>query len=210
MRRIVVLALLVTGCPRTVEMDAGPPFDAGTPTDSSYDPVAGNLFEGDLVLDSARMMRLDGAMLRAGASPCRPAMLGRVNRVVDGDTIHVTADDGTFFNLSVRMIGIDTPEIAHPGTPAECYGADAAAFTSRLLDQLVWLTFDNDCFDTFDRLLAYVHIGGGGGDLFQRQLLRRGFATVLTVGGNRTYRTVFEADENAAQAADAGLWAACF
>lgn len=190
-------------------MPDGGPGDGGEPIDSNYDPVAGNPFEGDLIFDDARMMRLDGAMLRAGATPCHAAVLGRVYRVIDGDTIDVTAVDGSL-DANVRMIGIDTPEVGRPGVPEDCYGAEASAFTEQLLNHLVWLTFDNDCRDTFDRWLAYVHIGGGAGDFWQRQLLRRGYATVFTVAPNRTYRTVFEDDRAVAESANVGMWAACF
>jgi len=190
--------------------DAGspPPTDAAEPPDSNYDPVAGNAFEGDLIFDDARMMRLDGDMLRAGSTPCRAPVLARVYHVFDGDTIEVTALDGSL-DKHVRLIGVDTPEIAHSPTPADCYGPEASVFTQQLQDHLVWLTFDNDCEDRYGRLLAYVHIGGGSGDFWERQLLRRGFATVLTVGSDRSFRTEFESDEAAARAANVGLWSAC-
>lgn len=202
-RAPLLLALLLVGCPRTVGSDAG------TPLDSSYDPVAGNSFEGELVFDDDRMMRLDGDMLRAGGAPCREPALGRVYRIIDGDTVHVTALDGSF-DLRVRLIGIDTPEVGRGGDPSACYADEATVFTAQLMDHLVWLSFDNECFDRFDRLLAYVHIGGGSGDLWERQILRRGFGSAFTVGSNRTYQTVFSADDTAAQSANVGMWAACF
>ncbi len=188
-----------------------PGTDAGTPAGDGggYDPVLGNGFEGPLLLDDARVAGIDGTALRAGASMCRAPIRGRVYRVIDGDTFGFTAADGSL-DATVRMIGVDTPEIAHPPEPEECYGDEARAFTNQLFDRQVWLTFDNDCYDDFDRLLAYVHIGAGSGDFFQRQLLRRGFARVLTIGSDRTYAGLFEEDESAAMRADAGLWSACF
>ncbi|MFM8762899.1 MAG: thermonuclease family protein, partial [Solirubrobacterales bacterium] len=44
---------------------------------------------------------------------------GRVERVVDGDTIIVSAPGGS---ERVRYIGIDTPESVAPGRPVECFG----------------------------------------------------------------------------------------
>jgi micrococcal nuclease len=203
----VAAALLLAGCPRQVGSgDAG--AEAG-PVDAGYDPETGNRFEGPIVLDDERVRGLDPSALRAGRTPCRAPILGRVYRVSDGDTIHV---EGTseIVDLDVRFIGVDTPEVAHDGMPAECYGDQATDFTEQLRGHLVWLTFDEDCTDRFGRTLAYVHVGAGDGDMWERQLLRRGYATVLTIGGNDTYAAQFETDEAAASSEDAGLWGFCF
>ncbi|MBX3273504.1 MAG: thermonuclease family protein [Sandaracinaceae bacterium] len=204
------LALSLAGCPRHVGGgDAGTDAGDGPRDGGGYDPVLGNAFDGPLLLDDERLARIDPSGLRAGPSPCRAPIRGRLYRVIDGDTFLFTAADGSI-DARVRMIGVDTPELAHDGMPAQCYGTEAAAFTSGLLDRQVWLTFDADCTDSFGRMLAYVHVGAGSGDFFQRQLLRRGFARVLTIGGNRQYRALFEEDESAAMGAGAGLWSACF
>ncbi|HJL18708.1 MAG TPA: thermonuclease family protein [Sandaracinaceae bacterium LLY-WYZ-13_1] len=201
---VAACALMLAGCPRKVGGDdAGP--DA---TDAGYDPEVGNRFTGPLVLDDARMEGIDPSALRAGSAPCRAPILGRVFRVADGDTISVEGLSEVVV-LNVRMIGVDTPEVAHEGMPAECYGDEAADFTRQLEGHLVWLTFDEDCTDRFDRTLAYVHVGTGDGDLFERQLLRRGFANVLTIGGNDAYATQFRSDESAAASENAGLWGFC-
>jgi len=203
----VAAALLLAGCPRQVgNEDAGAD---GAPADAGYDPELGNRFDGPLVLDDERVMGIDPSALRAGSAPCRAPILGRVYRVTDGDTIHVEGQSEVV-DLNVRIIGVDTPEIGHDGMPSECYGDEAAAFTGQLQGHLVWLTFDADGTDRFDRTLAYVHVGAGDGDLFERQLLRRGYATVLTIGGNDAYAAQFEADESAASADDAGMWGYCF
>jgi endonuclease YncB( thermonuclease family) len=52
---------------------------------------------------------------------------GRVDRVVDGDTLVVDGE-------KVRLIGIDTPESVKPGTPVECFAKKASAFTKQLVD----------------------------------------------------------------------------
>lgn len=211
-RALLLLAVLTVGCPRPAPgADAG--TDAGVgPTDGGgYDPVLGNGFDGPLLLDDDRVARIDGSGLRAGTSPCHEPVRGRVYHVSDGDTFDFTAADGSL-DSKVRIIGIDTPEINHPPdtTPTQCYGDEATQFTRQLLDHQVWLTFDRDCRDDFGRLLAYVHIGAGANDFFERQLLRRGFARVLTVAPNSQYRSLFEADESTAMSENVGLWGACF
>ena len=202
---LLVLATTLYGCPRQiVDEDGGPMPDV----DSGYFLPQGNAFEGPLNLNDARLQALDPSTLRAGSTPCRAPVLVRVTRVVDGDTFNMNGIDGSVFG-PVRMIGIDTPEIEHPGQPAECYGAEATEFTEQLDGHLVWLTFDNECQDSFERLLAYVHIGAGSGDLWERQLLRRGFASEFAVGNNRAYASQFQTDEAQAVDAEAGLWGAC-
>lgn len=193
---------LLAGCPRS-----GPARDSG-PTDvdsGGYDPVAGNAYEGPLFFDDARVMALDPRSLQGGAMPCRAPLLGRVTRITDGDTFHVSGVS-EIIEIQVRLIGVNTPEVS---APAECFGPEASVFTQQLVGRLVWLTFDSGCNDSFGRMLAYTWIGGGIGDLWQRQLLRRGFARTLSVAPNTTYMSIFAEDQSAAQAGRVGLWSAC-
>ena len=209
---IWVLAVLsVTGCRRMMSSpDAGDDLDGGvTSADAGdYDPVTGNRFVGPVSFDDDRVRGVDGSGLRAGSLPCREPVLGRIYRIADGDTVSFTAADGSL-DAKVRLIGIDTPEISHMGAPADCYGDEASVFTQQLLDRTVWLTFDAGCRDNFDRLLAYVHVGPGSGDMWQRQLLQRGFATTLTVAPNSQFAGLFAEDAAAARRRNAGLWGAC-
>ncbi|MFQ5796314.1 MAG: thermonuclease family protein [Candidatus Bipolaricaulia bacterium] len=52
-------------------------------------------------------------------------------RVVDGDTIVVRLTDGS--EETVRLIGVDTPEMVHPNRPVEPWVPEASAFTKALL-----------------------------------------------------------------------------
>lgn len=86
---------------------------------------------------------------------CSPPRTVRVACAVDGDTVDLTDCGGNAER--VRMLGVDAPETAKPGTPAEC-GADTAfaALRTVLTGQRVELTFDRDCEGVFGRTLAYV------------------------------------------------------
>jgi len=148
---------------------------------------------------------IDPSALRHGDNPCRAPVLVLVNYVNDGDTMEVS---GALEGL-VRMIGVDTPEVGRDGMPSECYGDEASAFSQALRGRQVWLTFDAECVDQFDRHLAYVHIGPNSRDLYQRHLLRRGFATALTVSPNDSLAPLFDHDQSLAAQAGAGLWSAC-
>lgn len=125
-----------------------------------------------------------------------------VTRVVDGDTIRVQLGG---HEVRVRLIGIDTPEIA-PGQPMECFGEEASAFTERELEgERVRLEFDVERFDRFGRTLAYVFHD----DLFNEELVAQGYATVTTFPPNVRYVDRFLAAQRAAREAGRGLWGAC-
>ena len=78
-------------------------------------------------------------------------------RTVDGDTIIV--DDSTGANKRVRMIGIDTPEsVAQEEERNNEYGIMASDYTKELLSKAgtIYLEYDIDSDDQYDRILAYV------------------------------------------------------
>jgi micrococcal nuclease len=205
--RVACLVLLLCACRRDpvftpdAGTDSGPRRDAG-------DPGMGAPFEGEIVLDDARVTAADPELLPQAARPCRAPVLVRVGSVVDGDTMSVTGVSEAL-DTRVRMIGVDTPEIAHDGMPADCYSTEAQTFSRALSGHLVWLTFDEQCIDPYDRLLAYVHIGPGTQDLWERQLLRRGLARMLIVGRNDALASQFASDVAIAERDDIGLWSAC-
>jgi micrococcal nuclease len=178
---------------------------------TGYDPVRGNCYDTALDLDDARVMGVDGSTLPAGPAACHVPVLVRVTNVRDGDTLDVLGVSDTSFMGGVRMIGVDAPEIMHPPdpTPAGCFGNEAHVFSQQLDERLAWLTFDGECFDPFSRWLAYVYVGAGTGDLWQRQLLQRGFARPLTIPPNDSFADSFAEDSMAAGAAARGLWSAC-
>ncbi len=202
---------LLMGCPRPVPRDdGGPPpiVDAGPPPMTDAGEPAINAFDGPITFNDEAVRYVDPSTLSAGNTPCRAPVLVHVTSVVDGDTFHATGVSGAF-NGTVRIIGIDAPEIAHDGMPQDCYGPQAQSFTRQLDEHLVWLTFDTECFDRFDRVLAYVHTGPDEGGFWERQLLRRGLATTLSIAPNVTFEPTFEADESRAASANAGLWGSC-
>ena len=130
-----------------------------------------------------------------------------VVRVVDGDTI-VARIDGR--DERVRLIGIDTPESVRPDTAAECFGAEASAFTASLLPEgtPVRLERDVEARDDYDRLLAYVHRAADG-MFVNLEIVRAGYASVLTYPPNVAHSQEFVLAARDAEAASRGLWAAC-
>jgi len=133
------------------------------------------------------------------------ATRARVAWVVDGDTVRVEAGGHT---ITVRLIGVDTPEVADrhdPSVPPQPFACEAAAFTRRtLMGKSVRLEYEShERFDRYGRTLAYVFLDDG--TFFNRELVRDGYARAYTHFPFR-YRKLFRADESAARRAGRGLW----
>lgn len=130
-----------------------------------------------------------------------------VDRVVDGDTIDVIIDGN---EERVRLIGIDTPETKRPDTPIECFGPEASAFTEQLLPVGTPVRLERDIVgrDDYGRLLAYVYRADDG-TFVNYEIMRQGFAQPLSIAPNDTFAELFVEAAHAAEADDAGLWAAC-
>ncbi len=121
-----------------------------------------------------------------------------VARVLDGDTVKL--DNGE----TVRLIGVDAPEIHHPELPVQRFGQEAADFMKRLLDGFeVTLELEpEDPVDKYGRTLAYVWKGKV---LANEEILRRGYAYAYTRFEFRR-RDEFLALEREARQAQYGLW----
>ena len=131
--------------------------------------------------------------------PCGPET-AVVARVVDGDTVELDTGD------RVRYLLVDTPEST--GGAHDCFGANAAALNRELvLGKPVALTYDAECTDRYDRLLAYVTVGGRD---VNRLLLERGYACLLHIPPNGDDRLAdYTAAEAEARAGRRGMWGAC-
>jgi micrococcal nuclease len=154
------------------------------------------------------LLCLVGATGSAGAVP-GTAFRSRVTHVSDGDTAYMTnLDHGTtaasWPGRKARFIAVDTPETY--GT-AECYGAEASAFTTRALEgENVKVTYGVDPIDPYDRALVYIWRNG---KLFNATLVRRGYATVEIYQPNDRYESRLRRLEAAARDAGRGMWGAC-
>ena len=134
-----------------------------------------------------------------GGSSCGPST-AVVARVIDGDTVELDSGE------RVRYLMIDTPESTNGAT--DCYGQESSDFNRNLVEgKEIELTYDVDCEDRYDRLLAYVSVGGRE---VNSLMVERGLACVLIIPPNGSERqSEFEAAEMRAQANLLGLWGAC-
>ncbi len=126
----------------------------------------------------------------------------RVERVIDGDTIHVRVEGKRY---TVRLIGVDTPETKHPTKPVQYFGREASDFTKAALEgKTVMLQKDRtgDTVDRYGRWLRYVLLDG---DNFNARLIRDGYAHAY-----RRFpfskRTEFIQLEEQARQRGIGLW----
>jgi micrococcal nuclease len=112
-----------------------------------------------------------GAASAAHAQARHPAV---VTHVVDGDTVDARLSDGR--NLTVRLIGIDTPEMR----PVECGGPEASDYMRELAEgQTVELVSDptQGAVDVYGRSLFYLDRTDGVD--VGAEMLRAGWAKVF-------------------------------
>ena len=154
---------------------------------------------------SGRLLRAlgIGVLLALLATPAPAA--GRIEAtvvdVVDGDTIRVLFAGRM---EKVRYIGMDTPETKHPIKGRQPGGAEATAANRRLVQgKTVRLELDVQERDRYRRLLAYVYVGDV---MVNEELLRLGYAQVMTVPPNVAHAQRFLALEREAREARRGLW----
>ncbi len=133
-----------------------------------------------------------------------------VIRVIDGDTIVVMHQGAT---TTVRLIGVDTPEVVDPRKPVQCFGREASAQTKLLLTgQSVHLEFDpsQGVLDKYGRTLAYVWAplnSDPQGFLVDEYLISEGYGHEYTYDVPYKYQAEFNAAQAEAKQQQKGLWA---
>ncbi|MBM3948911.1 MAG: nuclease [SAR202 cluster bacterium] len=147
-------------------------------------------------------------------SSANEKFMGRVTRVVDGDTVDIAFSDGT---QRIRLLGIDTPEISSRNEPnkygnitdtvcLDDWGAKATETMATALEEMnveVVLDPEAPVFDSFRRVLAYVYQDG---DDASRTLPEAGLARVYTEGDSSRIADYLGVQE-VAMAERRGLWA---
>lgn len=131
--------------------------------------------------------------------------LYRVIKVIDGDTVSVDVSGKT---ETVRLIGINTPEIVDPRKPVECFGKEASNKAKEILTgKSVKLESDNTAGerDKYNRLLRYIFLDNGTN--FNKMMIGEGFAYEYTYNLPYKYQTEFKQEEQEAKIARRGLWA---
>lgn len=103
-------------------------------------------------------------------------------RVIDGDTLKINYHDR---EESLRLIGIDTPEINTKE------GKEASAFVKALINpcDVITVEFDIQKRDRFGRFLGYVYFNE---KMLNEEIIRAGHAKPMTVPPNTKYAENFK------------------
>ena len=127
-----------------------------------------------------------------------------ITKVVDGDTFW--AVDGTSKSIKVRLIGIDAPESRNVFKKKQgYYGKEAKEYLTTLLKgKYVKLEYDVDRTDQYGRTLAYVYLEDG--TFVNAELLKNGYAMVMTIPPNVKFADVFVKHQQEARENKRGLW----
>ena len=127
--------------------------------------------------------------------------------VIDGDTITAMVDGK---QMSIRLIGIDTPESSTSTRPEECGGEEASQFLRSTLPSgtPILLTRDQELLDPYDRLLAYVFRKSDG--LFVNLAIAKyGMAEELSFPPNTRHTTHIRKAVTTARTSGTGVWGLC-
>ena len=123
----------------------------------------------------------------------------QVGVVFDGDTFRTRAGE------KVRLLGINTPEVAHGSQAGEVYGQQAKRrLTALLSNQTVRLRMDREKRDKYGRILAQVYLRDGRwvNDI----MVREGLAHVYTFAPNFYWADQLLKSEAMARSEMRGLW----
>jgi micrococcal nuclease len=136
--------------------------------------------------------------------------VGTFIRVVDGDTIHVAINGK---EESVRYIGINAPEITHPGRKSnQCFGEEAQKENEALLrGKEIKLIKEVSDRDRYGRLLRDVYVTQGtSSEVFVGYaLVRSGFAKADVYPPDTWNAGILKEAQARAKEQGLGLWIAC-
>ena len=138
------------------------------------------------------------------AALCPPGHIDRqaqVRYVHDGDTLFLSSGE------KIRLIGIDTPELARQGRAHQALAIQARDRLRQLVansHHQIGLRFDQQRRDRYGRLLA--HLYSQDGNSFSAQLLEDGLATLLAIPPNLDGLDCYALAEKRAQTLNKQLW----
>ena len=132
----------------------------------------------------------------------------RVVRVIDGDTLDLDAADGGSSTTTVRLLGIDAPEMVDSEPMPMSFGREATELARRLAlgkQATVYLDERGDTRGPYGSLLAYLELPDGA--FLNETLVSEGCAHA-DVHFPHSYYHKYRQLEAGARALDKGLWQA--
>lgn len=123
---------------------------------------------------------------------------------IDGDTAKFKIDGK---QITVRFLGIDTPETVHPTKGEEEYGKEASNYTKEILENAkkIEIEYDSNSSekDKYERHLAWIWVDG---ILLQEKLIKNGLATTYMLQYNYKYAWILQEQEEKAKEEKMGIW----
>jgi endonuclease YncB( thermonuclease family) len=118
----------------------------------------------------------------------------------DGDTVHLK--DGK----KIRLIGINTPELARENKSAEPFADEARNALAALFDKdkSIALVYGKDKKDRYGRILAHAFTVDGKN--IQALLLSQGYARAITIPPNTEFSSCYLEMERLARCNKKGIW----
>jgi micrococcal nuclease len=95
----------------------------------------------------------------------------KVVKIFDGDTVQV---EGFGLQFTIRLVGIDTPELGRKGQKSQPYGKEAKQELTRLIDKKT-IALKQYGTGGYNRVLAEIFVGAANLNL---EMVRSGFAEV--------------------------------
>ncbi len=132
-----------------------------------------------------------------------------VNQVNDGDTIYLDLYDSIACRSKtrVRLIGVDTPELASDRSPAMPYAEKARDYVTQLClnrEVIIKLEPNRSCHrDKYKRLLAYIYLTEDS--MLNEKLIREGYGWA-DIRHEHLYDKRFEKLYKIARKNKIGLW----
>lgn len=128
----------------------------------------------------------------------------KFSECVDGDTAKFIYKKD---EITARFLAIDTPETVHPTKEVEAYGKDASEYTCNKIKnaEIIELEYDEDSdkLDKYNRHLVWVFVDG---ELLQKKLVSKGYASVAYLYGDYKYTDELEDAEQDAENNKLGIW----
>jgi endonuclease YncB( thermonuclease family) len=124
-----------------------------------------------------------------------------VRHVHDGDTIELSD------HRRVRLIGIDAPELARDGHPAQPFGIASRDYLRRLMREhgnRIGLVFDTVTKDKYGRTLAYLFFDNG--DSVEADMIDAGLAVAYTTPPDDLFGACYREHEARARQAGIKIW----
>ncbi len=126
------------------------------------------------------------------------------SKSVDGDTAKFKLNEEI---ITVRFLGIDTPETVHPSLGEQPYGKEASNYTKEKLQNAnkIELEYDSNSLktDKYGRHLAWIWVDDS---LLQEELIKEGLAQTYMLQDNYTYAWILQEKQEEAKEEKVGMW----